>query len=1027
MSVIWLVISTRLNPSEVSPVHVIDRLICFTNQPSTENVFQKCSSRIINKNKNIQEKENIFFITNMDQDLKQQNMDQLNDARNDAMGPEDPARAGPSDRDCLADNAGLEGQEHPDSRENAEQKTETVESESNKGSSPVSGTPKSFRDFQCSAKSVDQSEAVTDPNPLRTHDALEPREPFEVDPPPSIDLTPIKQADPVSAPVPKSDGDVRDPLNHDHVCLNKLSAPSVVSRSRHDFISDSSPADSPSLIDVEPGTVLDPENEGDQAILNKIGSGTSNITGDLEQLQPGQSPDRSPIVPSTPECPDIHDPDNKGNDNRSSSGAGHWDPSPPPHTEVDDPKDEAGKTKECSKNSDQLDQHEAFDHCLKHCQNHDMSARDSSDSCDPQSSQYSGGMAGLDPDHSSEWVPSFIDPDMSKSKKRRRRYKLKREGIKKNDSLGKLLSGQQTKEEAEQISTFDLGNQRHSEKKAKMIEEKEILSGNLIQRGQGSIQDLGEDQGAATFNSTMMGSDFGDADILRDDSKEEEQLKDDDINDKKSKEGTDSIDEVAEDLSKESVSSNSTGTKRKRKRSKKNVQIKQSKTEAPPASSSIPENAGRATRSKAQTRTVDTLEDKVDTKTEEPKGEKEKHPNRKEQAAPVVSPVVSGTRALEVFRRGSTDGPADDQAKKEGQVLLFKQPKVLTRFDIQRVVSKAVQKSRSRVSNNFAFNSKIQKFKITTDSANVPKFPELDPLAPLQELMVPEFIWSDPDKTMAGMVKVKSRGVIQFVVLARSGQVAHESWDTPTLDMTRDFVSFLLCTISDLKLEFGTTLRWTNPWGSVAVVGLDSGDMDKLQKFRTFFTTLKYNHHYFNTFPKDALTNSLGLYVMLKNELREFKEECLAEALFARNRLHGVLDTLEAETFTASDTTRAGVSKNGWRNVLLQGDEEFMASLSDFPALHWFNLGPATVQIHGGERRAETYEEMEAKNKRKRMNMPLGQTLSNAAKASISQSFLIDQKNLLLSKKSKKSNAPAPAPLQPQKPDGAKAPPKKKK
>ena len=312
-----------------------------------------------------------------------------------------------------------------------------------------------------------------------------------------------------------------------------------------------------------------------------------------------------------------------------------------------------------------------------------------------------------------------------------------------------------------------------------------------------------------------------------------------------------------------------------------------------------------------------------------------------------------------------------------------------------------------------------------TDSADIPKFPQVDIFTPLREVSIPEFIWPNEEKTMAGRVLVRSRGVIQFVVLARSGHVAHEAWDAPRLEVVRDFASFLLCTISKLKLEFGTILRWTNPWGNVAVVGLDSQNLDLLQKFRTFFTTLKFGHQYFNTFPKDALTNSLGLSVLLKNELREFKEECLAEALFARNQLFGVLETLEAETYTAADTTRAGVSKNGWRNVLLQGDETFLASLSTFPALHWFNLGPATVQIHGGERRAETEEEIEAKNRRKRLNMPLGQTLSNAAKESISQSFLVDQKNLLLKKN--KNTAPAPAATLYQRQESAKAQPSKKK
>ena len=146
----------------------------------------------------------------------------------------------------------------------------------------------------------------------------------------------------------------------------------------------------------------------------------------------------------------------------------------------------------------------------------------------------------------------------------------------------------------------------------------------------------------------------------------------------------------------------------------------------------------------------------------------------------------------------------------------------MTRQDLQRVVSKAVQKSRTRISNNFAFNSKIQRFKAVTNSDDIPKFPDISPTEPLKELLIPEFIWPEEDRTMKGMVMVKSKGVVQFVILARSGHLVHEAWDTPSLDMVRDFASFLLCTISDLKLEFGTILRWTNPWGNVVVMGHSS-------------------------------------------------------------------------------------------------------------------------------------------------------------------------------------------------------------
>ena len=832
------------------------------------------------------------------------------------------------------------------------------------------------------------------------------------------------------------------------VDLNILDATGNVSKSRHDKDHDSETTKSgdDSHYDYDPGTVLDAENEGDAEILRTRASRTSNLTGELDQLKPGQSSDGSPIAggpedqdPSparllaTPEgssLDQIEYSETKKTDVVVHHQKGEKSKTCGKSIANDTEKEERvekGEDKSDNRDDDMDSQHQAWDDCERRCQQHDESSYLSVDS--GPSSPYAGGMAGLDPHHSAEWVPSFIDVNESKSKKRRRRHKQTLSKAKNSDSLGKLLSGKQSKADEELISTFDIGNQIYQRKRSKIQEDTEILGGNLGASGGGHVQDC-QDHGsfAATLNSTKHGPDFGwddDSEMLREGSENDNDMIQED-----------SVENVLEDAvpagddkedpkdanENDSLSSNSTGTKRKRKRNKKTKP-----TKPDPA----PEATGRATRSKTQPRVQDAPEARDASKKEsDNKGEKEKPP-RSGAVNDVCDQQEADVAGTSSDRRILPFGKADPVPP--GQVSLFKQPKIMTRTDLQRLVSKAVQKSKSRTSNNFSFNSKIQRFQVVTKSDDVPKFPEINPLDPLREISIPEFIWPDLDKTMKGMVNVKSRGVVQFVILARSGHVAHEAWDTPPLDLVRDFASFLLCKIAELKLEYGTILRWTNPWGNVAVMGLDTSDLDTLQKFRTFFTTLRFSHHYFNTFPKDALTSSLSLSILLRSELQEFKEEYLAEALFARNKLFGVLETLEAETYTAADTTRAGVSKNGWRNVLLEGDEAFLQSLSDFPAHYWFNIGPASVQIHGGDRRAETYEEIEAKNKRKRFNMPIGQSLSTAAKTSINQSFLDEQKALMLKKKREemkkgiaKKAAPAPAPSPPQ-PSGTLCPQTSKK
>ena len=916
----------------------------------------------------------------------------------------------------------------------------------------VDGTPPSYRSFGCSSvggkvkNGQEESRMIRDTMPGAPEDddpVVKSPDPVAEDdeeiPSKDITTTPVKSTTPLSPSMSATTERSK------HECLNNLVSPGNKSDNRHDVKASVSPqSDDHSRYEIDPGTVLDPSNEGDAAILTKLASGTSNLTEELVHLKSGSTSDGSPreslaVGPSStpPDCSEAvdsepctaHQRDDQENQEREVSVIKD-NTKRPGNTDADDdnPSEYADDDHEERSLRQMDDQHAAFDRCEKFCQRGRNVTPDSSDSYDPPNSTYSGGLAGLDPDHSAQWVPSYIDVNDSKSKKRRRRQKKKKELQRQQDSLGKLLRGEQSKEDADYISTLDLENQRLERKKARLQKDSEILGGNL-QQSRGRVQDIqGKDDFTATLNSTKHGQDFDDLESLREGSDKEELVPDENIEAQDRQDDDNADDEHGKDeLSKEdpnddSLSSNSTGTRRKRKRNKKNIATKQTKP-VPPVTGG-PEATGRSTRSKAQNRaTTEPSEDQANKKNNnDDKGEKEKRATEPlQQDHDMQDPA--GSLGAGVLVPVTKNGQENSTLAQTGasQVAIFKQPKVMSRTDIQRIVTKAVQKSRSKISGNFAFNSKIQKFKVITDSADVKKFPDIDNSAPLKELSIPEFIWPDEEKTMAGMVSVKSRGVVQFVILARSGHVAHDAWDTPKLDMVRDFASFLLCTIADLKLEFGTILRWTNPWGNVVVMGLDTADLDMLQRFRTFFTTLRFSHHYFNTFPKDAMTSSLGISVMLKNDLRQFKEEFLAEALFARNKLFGVLETVEAETYTASDTTRAGVSKNGWRNVILEGDETFLASLADFPAMHWFNIGPASVQIHGGERRAETEEEIEAKNRRRRMNMPYGQALTNAARSEISQAFLLDQKKLLASKKSTKTAASTPAPTPSQHTEAAKA------
>ena len=806
---------------------------------------------------------------------------------------------------------------------------------------------------------------------------------------------------PIPPPRSVSEGDLSRQSDNSHVCIHKGDTTTSISMSRHDTTTPGGICDSPSdhgpgseetgsfkdPDEDEPGVVRDPENEGDQEIIKRRGtSGTSDLTKDIEQLRPDYSSPEQLVndVEICPDKPPAVNQDKIRNDEVLNA------------TEGASKNEEASKNKEASRNDSEEErtrvENERYERCMKEHDEFyklederlaklpDNSSNGSTFSCDTQSDADEGGRAGLDPDHSSLWVPQYIDGDanLSKSQKRRRRQKKKQDKLKKEDSLGKLLGGKQTKDDEEHISTYDYGNSRH--RSSHSLDTSGVESGNLFQKKRKVVKDCPkEEEFAASLNSTIYGEDFShdtteSHSVLRDGSEKEDDIEEDfeDVGDPEDVEvSNEDVEENMETTENKPApdndsSSNSTGAKRKRKRNKKlPPSQKMTKQDHPQP----PEASGRETRSKALKSGAFVEESAKPPKdAEERKGEKEKHPEQSQ------SQIATRT---------------------EGQVVTFKRP-TCTRQDLRKLVAKAVHKSKNRTSNNFTINSKIEHFKIITDSATIKKLPTIDENAPLIEMAIPEFIWPCTDKTIEedNMVNVKSRGVIQFIILVQFCHASTETWDAPSIEKTRDFASYLTCQIAEHKLEFGAVLRWTNPWGNVAVMGLDSSDLDLLMKFRTFFSTLRYGHQLFNTFPKDAMTESLGISILLRSDLREFQEKHLAEALFTRNDLSGILETLQSETFTASDKTRAGVSKNGWRNVLLEGDDTFLKSLNKFTALHWFNIGPASVQIHGGDRRAETPAEIEAKNKRRRFNMPIGHSLTDQAKSSINKSFRADQEAL---------------------------------
>ena len=67
----------------------------------------------------------------------------------------------------------------------------------------------------------------------------------------------------------------------------------------------------------------------------------------------------------------------------------------------------------------------------------------------------------------------------------------------------------------------------------------------------------------------------------------------------------------------------------------------------------------------------------------------------------------------------------------------------------------------------------------------------------------------------------------------------------------------------------------------------------------------------------------------------------------------GCVKVTHVKYFNPEEKTREGISKEHWRLLRLEGNDEFMGSLYNFTESFKFQVGPSYIQIRGEERKLE--------------------------------------------------------------------------
>ena len=206
--------------------------------------------------------------------------------------------------------------------------------------------------------------------------------------------------------------------------------------------------------------------------------------------------------------------------------------------------------------------------------------------------------------------------------------------------------------------------------------------------------------------------------------------------------------------------------------------------------------------------------------------------------------------------------------------------------------------------------------------------------------------------------KIRTRDVVQFVLLARPRlpsdrmPLSATPWMIPDLAEFHDLINRAECHMIENKMTCYKARKWSNLWGKVGLVGLSPKTPEHIPDYRAVVEAMNTDKLTFTLFPKEAVENRGSVSVILREQFRSFNIKCLPASLFNLNRgLAGSLRVTHSKTYTASDKTRAGTSKEGWRLLLLQGCPAFMKSLEKYDEDERFSLGSGYIYIRGGVRK----------------------------------------------------------------------------
>ena len=211
-------------------------------------------------------------------------------------------------------------------------------------------------------------------------------------------------------------------------------------------------------------------------------------------------------------------------------------------------------------------------------------------------------------------------------------------------------------------------------------------------------------------------------------------------------------------------------------------------------------------------------------------------------------------------------------------------------------------------------------------------------------------------KTRGPRAKREGDRPLRFVLIVRNKNNPCEKWNVASREVFSDVVNEVLSDLSINDPNASKAFAWAD--ARRGYIALKPSCRKHIEVFRQAITDWRPDEddeistdQECQTYLVDKIVDRYSLTILLRRNLRKIKLENLGRLVFERNKkLKGSLKPVKCKYYAPDDTNLNGTSRRHWRLVHMEGNDEFLRSLTQFPDDEIFQLGSEGIQIRGGTR-----------------------------------------------------------------------------